>query len=105
MCKALLDVQRCVLDFWGVLEVFYTLFASRLLSTPCATPLHNGVLRAFSRVFQGACFATRGVPIVVYVTLSSHEYRIPQVQSQTRRVPAATLKTEQSAVNYVSELS
>ena len=39
-----IDVQRCVLDFWGVLEVFYTLFASRLLSGPCATPA--GLVRA-----------------------------------------------------------
>ena len=31
MCETLLDVQRCVL------EVFYTLFASRLFSRPCAT--------------------------------------------------------------------
>ena len=36
--KILLDVQRCVLDILGCSEVFYTLFASRLFSRPCATP-------------------------------------------------------------------
>ena len=36
--KILLDVQRCILDILGCSEMFYTLFASRLFSRPCATP-------------------------------------------------------------------
>ena len=36
--KILVDVQRGVLDILGCSEVFYTLFASRLFSRPCATP-------------------------------------------------------------------
>ena len=38
MYKILLDVQSCVLAIMGCSEVFYTLFASRLFSRPCATP-------------------------------------------------------------------
>ena len=32
------EVQRCILDILRCSEVFYTLFASRLFSRPCATP-------------------------------------------------------------------
>ena len=34
--------------FWGVLEVFYALFASRLVSRPCATPARVQVPKAES---------------------------------------------------------